>query len=109
MDSEKLLSEWQNRIGLSDWRIVLSDKCTPNEMKLDDVDGCSEWTESIKSAMIQILDEKYGQRNNAMKVKELKVLLERFSDDAEVYITGGDGDYSISNVEKDEHEDCALS
>ena len=44
-----------------------------------------------------------------MKVKELKELLERFSDDAEVYITGGDGDYCISKVEKDEHEDCALS
>ena len=44
-----------------------------------------------------------------MTVKELKELLEQFSDDAEVYITGGDGDYRISKVEKDEHEDCALS
>ena len=43
-----------------------------------------------------------------MTVKELKELLKQFSDDAEVYITGGDGDYSISHVEQDEHGDCAL-
>ena len=59
MDSEKLLEEWKQRLGLSDWRIVLSDKCTPQEMELENVDGCTSWEESIKSATIQILDEKY--------------------------------------------------
>lgn len=44
-----------------------------------------------------------------MTVKELIDKLEDFSDDAEVYITGGDGDYCISHVEQDEHGDCSLS
>lgn len=59
MESDKLLSEWKDRLGLSDWRIVLSDKCSPQEMELENVDGCTTWEESIKSAKIQILDEKY--------------------------------------------------
>lgn len=63
MNPEKLLSEWMTRLGLSDWRIALSYKCTPQEMKLENVDGCSVWEESIKSATIQILDERYyGER-----------------------------------------------
>ena len=59
----KLLAEWQKRLGLSDWRIKLVDNCSPDDMRLEDCAGCTEWTESIKSAVIQILDPKYyGKR-----------------------------------------------
>lgn len=59
MANNKLLREWQNRLGLADWRIVLNDNCAPNEMSLDECAGCSEWDEVIKAARIEILDPKY--------------------------------------------------
>ena len=43
-----------------------------------------------------------------MTVKELAEILKEFDPNAEVYITGGDGDYAISCAEKDKHGDCAL-
>ena len=59
----KLLSEWQNRLGLQDWRIKLVDNCTPEEMTLSDVAGCTDWSEAIKTARIEIIDPKYyGER-----------------------------------------------
>ena len=62
-EHEKLLREWQNRLGLSDWVIKLRDNCTPDSMTLEDVAGCTEWTECGKTAVIQMLDEKYyGER-----------------------------------------------
>ena len=61
--NKKLLKEWQNRLGLQDWRIKLNDKCKPEDMLMEDVAGCTEWTESNKTARIDILDEKYyGKR-----------------------------------------------
>lgn len=54
-----LLNEWQERLGLQDWRIKLCPKCTPGEMEMENAAGCTIWTESIKSAKIQILNPKY--------------------------------------------------
>lgn len=60
---KKLLDEWVMRLGLQDWTIALKENCHPNDMALDAVAGCTEWTESIRSARIQILDAKfYGDR-----------------------------------------------
>lgn len=60
---EKLLREWQNRLGLQDWRIKLVDNCRPENMSLQDVSGDVDWTESTKTARIEILDEQfYGDR-----------------------------------------------
>lgn len=56
---EKLLREWQNRLGLQDWTIKLNDNCTPDEMTMQNVSGCTDWQESIKTARIDIMDEKY--------------------------------------------------
>ena len=54
----ELLKEWQERLGLSDWRIVLT-----NSEDLDECDGFTEWTECNKTAKIAILSpEKYGDR-----------------------------------------------
>jgi len=62
-EHEKLLKEWQNRLGLSEWRIALRDNCTPDSMTLEDSEGCTVWKECIKSARIEMLDPQfYGDR-----------------------------------------------
>jgi len=59
----KLLSEWQERLGLNDWRIKLYYKCKPDEMMLDNAAGCTEWSETVRTARIEIIDPKYyGER-----------------------------------------------
>ena len=61
--SQALLKEWQTRLGLQEWRIKLNDNCKPEDMFMEDVAGCTEWTESNKTARIDILDEQYyGKR-----------------------------------------------
>ena len=60
---ENLLREWQNRLGLQDWTIKLKDNCAPDDMIMQKVSGCTELEESIKTARIEMLDEKfYGDR-----------------------------------------------
>lgn len=54
-----LLKEWQNRLGLQDWHIVLKTNCRPENMAMEDVAGCTTWTESTKCAVIEILDEQF--------------------------------------------------
>lgn len=66
-----MLKKWQKRLGLSDWTIVLKDNALPSEMTLPDVVGESEWTESVKSAVIRILREDcYGNRIRPYDYKE---------------------------------------
>jgi len=60
-DRHELMKEWMDRLGLQEWRIKLEVDVLPCEMKLNDVDGEVEYTESIKAAVIRILCEKcYG-------------------------------------------------
>ena len=62
-NAQELLSEWQNRLGLQDWRIKLVPNCKPEKMQLDECDGCTSWAESIKAAQIEIIDPQYyGER-----------------------------------------------
>ena len=61
--AKSLLREWQYRLELKDWLIVLKPACAPDEMFSENVAGCTEWAESIKTAVIQILDPQYyGER-----------------------------------------------
>ena len=58
-----LLSEWQERLGLMDWRIKLKLNCKPEDMEIENVAGCTAWSEAIKAARIEIIDpEYYGER-----------------------------------------------
>lgn len=58
-----LLAEWQERLGLQDWRIMLKPKCKPEEMTLENAAGCTDWSETVKTARIEILDPAYyGKR-----------------------------------------------
>lgn len=58
-EHERLLKEWQNRLGLQDWYIILKANCRPENMAMTDVEGCTTWTESTKSAWIDIMDEQF--------------------------------------------------
>ena len=60
---QELLKEWQHRLGLDDWCIVLKDNCSPNDMVLKDCAGETEWQEVGKCAVIRIISKKdYGDR-----------------------------------------------
>lgn len=56
---EKLLEEWQERLGLQDWAIVLCYNCKPSDLKTENTNGETEWILSIKNATIRLLDKKY--------------------------------------------------
>lgn len=59
----ELLNEWKKRLGLQDWIIYINGDSTPEQMAIEDTDGCTEWSESIKTARINILGEEYyGKR-----------------------------------------------
>ena len=63
MDEQELLEKWKRRLGLQDWTIKLCTNCKPEEMTMSGVAGCTEWSEAIKTARIDIIDpEYYGER-----------------------------------------------
>lgn len=60
---KKLLKEWQHRLGIDDWHIVLEEDCSPLNFKLPQVQGETEYDEVNKCAVIRMLSEKdYGKR-----------------------------------------------
>ena len=61
--ANRLLDEWKARLGLQAWRIKLVPNCRPEDMALEGCAGCTEWTESVKTARIEIVDPVYyGER-----------------------------------------------
>lgn len=70
----KLLKEWQSRLGLTDWQIVLKDNCYSSEMVLKECAGETEWQETSKCAVIRILNStEYG--NRIVKQDKEKILV----------------------------------
>lgn len=62
-EANALLAEWQERLGLQEWRIALYHKCKPEDMMVQNSAGCTEWSETIKTARIEIINPKYyGER-----------------------------------------------
>ena len=62
-DLRAALTVWQKRLRLEDWRIVLRTDVRPQDMRVRDVTGETEWTESGKTAVIRIIGRKYyGER-----------------------------------------------
>ena len=70
-----LLEEWQTRLGLQDWRIKLQDGCKPEDMILENVSGATQWTESVKTAYIQILGEEYYPKDGVVGYDYEKTLV----------------------------------
>ena len=60
---EQLLEEWQERLGLQDWAICLRFNCKQEELEDQGAVGETEWSTTIKSALIRIVSkEVYGDR-----------------------------------------------
>lgn len=59
MTNEAMLEYWQKRLCLNEWRIKLVTGCKPEEMTLYGVAGCTDWSEAIKTARIEIIDPQY--------------------------------------------------
>lgn len=58
-----LLKEWQRRLGLGDWTIVLYDNVSPMEMNEQECSGEVNYDELHKCASILLVDKKYyGKR-----------------------------------------------
>lgn len=55
---EKLLNEWQERLGLQDYAIVLRYNCKFEDLKIENAAGETEWNNTTKCATIRIISEK---------------------------------------------------
>lgn len=63
MRGKDRLWEWQTRLGLTDWRIILYDCVPAEEMPEENVSGHVEFQEVNKTARINIMDpDEYGER-----------------------------------------------
>ena len=54
-----LLEKWKRKLCLQEWRIRVKTQLRAEEVTMNDVAGCSEWSESIKTARIEIIDPAY--------------------------------------------------
>lgn len=58
---KKLIEEWQERLGLSDWAIIMRYNCEREDLEDENAVGETSWIDSNKSAVIRIVSEKvYG-------------------------------------------------
>ena len=56
---KRLFKEWVERLGLTDWHFTFKTNVRPENMGVPDSEGCTTWTESTKSAWIDIMDEQF--------------------------------------------------
>lgn len=63
MDLHELLGYWTDVLGLQEWNITLITNCSPNDMTLSGVAGETEWNDTLRTAVIRIIDSKdWGER-----------------------------------------------
>lgn len=51
-----LLEKWKRKLCLQEWRIKLLTHLHPEEMMVRNAAGCTEWSEAIKTARIEIIN-----------------------------------------------------
>lgn len=62
-----LLEKWKRKLCLQEWRIKLLTHLHPEEMMVRNTTGCTEWSEAIKTARIEIINPAcYGDRMSPM-------------------------------------------
>lgn len=52
---QSIVAYWKVELGLQDWRMGIT-ICRESEMQLNDVDGETEYSHQLKTALIRILD-----------------------------------------------------
>lgn len=58
---EQLLAEWQERLGLQDWIILLRYNCVASDMSDENWAGQNDWDTINKTSIIKIISkEEYG-------------------------------------------------
>ena len=63
VEEQRLLEKWQKKLCLQEWRIKLVTHLCPEEMTVSNAAGCTDWSESIKTARIEIINPAcYGDR-----------------------------------------------
>lgn len=63
VEETALLEKWKRKLCLQEWRIRLYTHCRPEEMSMRNATGCTEWSEPIKTARIEIINPAhYGDR-----------------------------------------------
>lgn len=61
MNYEELLNEWQERLGLQDYTIILRYNCKFSDLETENACGETLWSNSIRNATIRIIsEEEYG-------------------------------------------------
>ena len=55
-EEQRLLEKWQKKLCLQEWRIKLVTHLRPEEMSVSNATGCTDWSESIKTARIEIIN-----------------------------------------------------
>lgn len=58
-EEQRLLEKWQKKLCLQEWRIKLVTRLRPEEMSVSNAAGCTDWSESIKTARIEIINPAY--------------------------------------------------
>ena len=62
-EEQRLLEKWQKKLCLQEWRIKIVTHLRPEEMSVNNATGCTDWSESIKTARIEIINPAcYGDR-----------------------------------------------
>lgn len=63
IEEQRLLEKWQKKLSLQEWRIKLVTHLHPEEMSVSNAVGFTDWSESIKTARIEIMNPTfYGER-----------------------------------------------
>ena len=55
-EEQRLLEKWKRKLCLQEWRIKLLTHLHPEEMTVRNSAGCTEWSEAIKTARIEIIN-----------------------------------------------------
>jgi hypothetical protein len=57
------LKYWVGVLNLQEWNITLVTDCSPNDMTLSGVAGETEWSDTLRTAVIRIINPKdWGER-----------------------------------------------
>lgn len=75
INEQKLLEEWQERLGLQDWAIVLRYNCKQEDLSNENWQGENQWETGIKCATIKIISPETHGNDRMLKFDFEKTLV----------------------------------